>query len=357
MRSLAACTNARLTTQPRRHSLRCVWSRWGGSCCYQKRWLTPTTPPQNLPAQFVEFRRTWILRCKQQCPRQRHLISIERSIHGLEPRLGITSELVHQRLMAAHLRGTGTGELNPSEVTAGGAARPEQQGELLARLDRLDRPADGALNCLGGGGPLAPHGPVAAVDAHLIERTRRQDRRTRQRHQGLSLPLGIELGAWGDHTHRERCKREGLALCAIAACVSRSELSRPAVRAAERRERIGLNGVGSITAQQRSADKRGEGQSHCLQLRSGQRSRPHSRPRKLVTDAAYLARSNRQLLRQRGIRSVVPPSVGVPLTKRPTRSVNQVERLFAQIKQFRRMATRHEKVGVDDLAIVTLGQR
>jgi transposase len=37
--------------------------------------------------------------------------------------------------------------------------------------------------------------------------------------------------------------------------------------------------------------------------------------------------------------------------------VNQVERLFAQIKQFRRMATRHEKVGVDDLAIVTLGQR
>jgi hypothetical protein len=50
-------------------------------------------------------------------------------------------------------------------------------------------------------------------------------------------------------------------------------------------------------------------------------------------------------------------SVGVPLTKRPTRSVNQVERLFAQIKQFRRMATRHEKVGVEDLAIVTLGQR
>lgn len=43
-----------------------------------------------------------------------------------------------------------------------------------------------------------------------------------------------------------------------------------------------------------------------LRVRSGKRGRPRSRPRKIVADAAYLAHSNRRLLRLRGIGSVIP---------------------------------------------------
>ncbi len=43
-----------------------------------------------------------------------------------------------------------------------------------------------------------------------------------------------------------------------------------------------------------------------LEVRSGKRGRPRSRPRKIVADAAYLAHSNRRLLRRRGIGSFIP---------------------------------------------------
>ena len=95
-----------------------------------------------------------------------------------------------------------------------------------------------------------------------------------------------------------------------------------------------------------------------LQVRSGQRGRPRSRPRKLVADAAYLARSNRQLLRSRGIGCVIPRARHHrrrgPFDQAAYRQRNQVERFFARIKQFRRMATRYEKLAVHYLAIVTL---
>ena len=95
-----------------------------------------------------------------------------------------------------------------------------------------------------------------------------------------------------------------------------------------------------------------------LQVRSGQRGRPRSRPRKLVADAAYLARSNRQLLRSRGIGCVIPRARHHrrrgPFDHAAYRQRNQVERLFARIKQFRRLATRYEKLAAHYLAIVTL---
>jgi hypothetical protein len=50
-----------------------------------------------------------------QCPGQRHLVAIQCGINRLQPRLGITPELLHEGPMASHLHGTG--EMDPSEVT------------------------------------------------------------------------------------------------------------------------------------------------------------------------------------------------------------------------------------------------
>jgi transposase len=95
-----------------------------------------------------------------------------------------------------------------------------------------------------------------------------------------------------------------------------------------------------------------------LEVRSGKRGRPRSRPRKIVADAAYLARSNRRLLRSRGIGCVIPRARNHrrrgPFDKAAYRQRNQVERFFDRIKQFRRMATRYEKLADHYLAIVTL---
>jgi transposase len=95
-----------------------------------------------------------------------------------------------------------------------------------------------------------------------------------------------------------------------------------------------------------------------LEVRSGKRGRPRSRPRKIVADAAYLARYNRRLLRSRGIGCVIPRARNHrrrgPFDKAAYRQRNQVERFFDRIKQFRRMATRYEKLADHYLAIVTL---
>jgi transposase len=95
-----------------------------------------------------------------------------------------------------------------------------------------------------------------------------------------------------------------------------------------------------------------------LQVRSGQHGRPRSRPRKIVADAAYLARSNRRLLRCRGIGCGIPRARTHrrrgPFDKAAYRQRNQVERFFARIKQFRRMATGYEKFARHYMAIVTL---
>lgn len=95
-----------------------------------------------------------------------------------------------------------------------------------------------------------------------------------------------------------------------------------------------------------------------LQVRSGKRGRPRSRPRKIVADAAYLAGANRRLLRQHGVGCVIPRAKNHrrrgSFDKAAYRQRNQVERFFARIKQFRRIATRYEKLAVHYLAIVTL---
>ena len=83
---------------------------------------------------------------------------------------------------------------------------------------------------------------------------------------------------------------------------------------------------------------------NCLQLRSGKRGRPRSRPRKIVAYTAYLACSIRQRVCSRGIGCVIPRahyrSRRGPFDKAAYRQRNHVERIFARIKHFRRMAAR-----------------
>jgi len=95
-----------------------------------------------------------------------------------------------------------------------------------------------------------------------------------------------------------------------------------------------------------------------LQVRSRKRGCPRSRPRKIVADATYLAHSDRRQLRRKCICCMVPRARHHrrrgPLDEAAYRQRNQVERFFARIKQFHRMATRYVKLAVHYLGIVTL---
>ena len=83
--------------------------------------------------------------------------------------------------------------------------------------------------------------------------------------------------------------------------------------------------------------------------------RPRLRPERLVADRAYSNAAVRADLRRRGIGSVIPQ----PSSQRPAalidwaayRHRNVVERLVGRLKQFRRVATRYEKLADNYLAM------
>jgi transposase len=92
--------------------------------------------------------------------------------------------------------------------------------------------------------------------------------------------------------------------------------------------------------------------------RPGGRGRPRRRPERLVGDKGYSSRKVRRYLRQRGIGATIPTK----RTERPRRTFdrelyrerNKVERCINRLKQFRRVATRYEKLAVTYLAMVTI---
>jgi transposase len=92
--------------------------------------------------------------------------------------------------------------------------------------------------------------------------------------------------------------------------------------------------------------------------RPGGRGRPRHRPKRLVGDKGYSSRKVRRYLRQHGIRATIPKK----RNERPQRSFdrelyrerNKVERCINRLKQFRRVATRYEKLAVNYLAMVTI---
>lgn len=89
--------------------------------------------------------------------------------------------------------------------------------------------------------------------------------------------------------------------------------------------------------------------------------RPRSRPERTLGDKAYSSRSNRELLRSRGIQTVIPERSDqkanrkrrgrnggrpVSLDKEAYKRRNVVERSFNVFKQWRGLATRYDKLAL-----------
>lgn len=86
--------------------------------------------------------------------------------------------------------------------------------------------------------------------------------------------------------------------------------------------------------------------------------RPKQRPDRVVGDKGYSSRKNRVYLRQRGINYTIPHRDGErrgSFDKAVYRMRNRVERLINRLKQFRRIATRYEKLAENYLAMLHIG--
>ena len=77
-----------------------------------------------------------------------------------------------------------------------------------------------------------------------------------------------------------------------------------------------------------------------------------------MTDTGYSSRRNRRYLRRRGIRFTIPRRANErrrgPFDRQIYRGRNRVERTINRLKQFRRVATRYEKLAVNYHAMVTI---
>lgn len=80
--------------------------------------------------------------------------------------------------------------------------------------------------------------------------------------------------------------------------------------------------------------------------------------RGLIADKAYDANSLRQLLADQNAKAVIPSTTSrrqpIPYNKTIYRERNLIERMFARIKDFRRVATRYDKLARNFLAGVLI---
>ena len=83
---------------------------------------------------------------------------------------------------------------------------------------------------------------------------------------------------------------------------------------------------------------------------------PDCQPTKAVGDKAYDSEEIRDALMDDGIKPVIPSKKNavnpVRLDKKAYRERNRVERLISKLKQFRRIATRYDKLGATFMAFV-----
>ncbi len=86
-----------------------------------------------------------------------------------------------------------------------------------------------------------------------------------------------------------------------------------------------------------------------------ERSKPHKR---LVADKAYDADSLRNWLKQNKINPVIPSSATrktpYPLDRKAYKRRNVIERLFCRLKNWRRIATRYDRLARNYLSAVAL---
>lgn len=80
--------------------------------------------------------------------------------------------------------------------------------------------------------------------------------------------------------------------------------------------------------------------------------------RKLLADKGYDADHLRQLLAQRGAEAVIPSTTSrrapIPYDTLAYRERNRVERMWCRLKDFRRVATRYDKLARNYLSSVLL---
>lgn len=81
-------------------------------------------------------------------------------------------------------------------------------------------------------------------------------------------------------------------------------------------------------------------------------------PKRLIADKAYDADSLRQWLKQRRVQAVIPSTATrtqpYPLDRRAYRRRNHIERLFCRLKNWRRVATRYDRLAQNYLAALAL---
>ena len=79
---------------------------------------------------------------------------------------------------------------------------------------------------------------------------------------------------------------------------------------------------------------------------------------RLIADRAYDADRLRDWLRDRGIEAVIPGraarAVAYPLNHIAYRRRNVIERMFGRLKNWKRIATRYDRLAVNYLAAVVL---
>ena len=80
--------------------------------------------------------------------------------------------------------------------------------------------------------------------------------------------------------------------------------------------------------------------------------------KRLIADKAYDANSLRQLLAEQGAKAVIPSTLSrrqpIPYSKAIYRQRNLIERMFSRLKDFRRIATRYDKLARNFLAGVMI---
>jgi transposase len=83
----------------------------------------------------------------------------------------------------------------------------------------------------------------------------------------------------------------------------------------------------------------------------GAKGRPRLRPHRVVGDKGYSSGAVRRYARQHGVRITIPRKINEcrkgPFDREVYKQRNLLERLINRLKQFRRLATRYEKGGVN----------
>ena len=81
-------------------------------------------------------------------------------------------------------------------------------------------------------------------------------------------------------------------------------------------------------------------------------------PKRLIADKAYDVDSLRQWLKARRIKAVIPSTatrtIPYPLNRTAYRRRNLIERLFCRLKNWRRLATRYDRLARNYLAALAI---